>query len=447
MKLKDFIDTVFSLGKKKGFEECQVHFTREREFEVHVSRGKVETFKDADSFAVGFRGLKQGKCGRASVESLDKESAELLVEEAFDNLQVIDSTDVELFHDGTGDYRELDYYKGEYERMDSSQKVAFAKELESHALSLDKRIVMAPRNVFGHVTSEEIIVNTLGLEKEFINDGGYAYTMVLASDGKVPKSGFKVKVSKTPEDLDVHKIAEEAVQEALALLGAESIESGKYDVIIRRDVMAEILGRFSSIFSAEQVQKKMSPVRGKLGQMIANPELSIIDDPFIPESFTSRPFDSEGVPTYRKALVDKGKLVTYLYDLKTAYKDGVRSTGNAVGSSISMINIILEGEKELPFEEMLKQVEKGLLIIGVDGLHSGADPISGNFSLGARGFMIENGEITRPIEQITVSGNFVEMLTRVKLVGSDRELNLSMFARALANVPSVLVGELDIAGK
>jgi len=447
MDLKTFTDLVFSLGKKKGFEECQIHFTREHEFEVHVSKGKIETFKDADSFSVSFKGLKEGKCGRARVEALDKEAAELLVEEALSNLQIIDSSDVELLHDGSGNYVDVNYYRGNYERLGSSQKVEMAKELERTALATDKRIVMAPRNVFGHVTSEEVIMNTLGLEKEFTNDGGYAYTMVLASDGKTPKSGFKLKASKTPEELDVQGIAREAAREALTLLGATSVESGKYDVIIRRDVVAEILGRFSSIFSAEDVQKKMSPIRDKLGQVIADPVLNLLDDPFIPESFTSRPFDSEGVPTSRKAMIEKGKLVTYLYDLKSAHKDGVKSTGNAVGSTIAPINISLRGEEELSFQELLKHVEKGILVIGVDGLHSGADPISGNFSLSAKGYLVKDGEMVHPVEQITISGNFVDMLTAVKAVGSDHELNLSMYARALALVPSVLVEKLDIAGK
>jgi len=447
MALKDFADFVFSLGKKRGFEECQIHFAREHEFEIHVSKGKVETFKDADYFSVSFKGLREGKCGRARVEALDREVAKLLVEEALSNLQVIDSSDMELLHDGSGDYVDVDYYKGNYERLGSSQKVEMAKELERTALATDKRIVMAPRNVFGHVTSEEVIMNTLGLEKAFTNDGGYAYTMVLASDGKTPKSGFKLKVSKTPEELDVQDIARKAAREALALLGATSVESGRYNVIIRRDVVAEMLGRFSSIFSAEDVQKKMSPIKDKLGQMIAASVLNLFDDPFIPESFTSRPFDSEGVPTSRKAVIEKGKLATYLYDLKSAHKDGVKSTGNAVGSTIAPINISLKGEEELPFQELLKRVKKGILVIGVDGLHSGADPISGNFSLGARGYLVKDGEIVQPVEQITISGNFVDMLTAVKAVGSDHELNLSMYARALALVPSVLVESLDIAGK
>ncbi|MCD6463623.1 MAG: TldD/PmbA family protein [Thermotogae bacterium] len=446
MTFEEFKDRVFSVARKKGFDHCQLHLNNTHEFEVMVCDGKVDRYKDARHLKIHFKGLKGDKAGFAVTEIMDEDSANMLVEEAYENLKVVESPDKEFLHDGSGKYEDLKLYTGDFERLTGAEKIELAKKMEKVAKGYDGRIVKVPMNVVGHFGVTERIVNTLGLDVSFSNEGGYAYCSLLASEGDNPKEGFKAVVVKKPEELDVEEVARFAAEEGIKKIGARSLPSGKYTLLIRRNAFAQILGWFSVMFSAERVQKKLSPLAGKLNERIGVERLTIIDDPHMERSFTSRPFDTDGYPTSRKRVVEKGILKTFLHNLKTAHKDGVTSTGNARGSGAGFMNIVVE-PGSLSYEELIKSVERGILIIDVAGIHAGCDPISGNYSISAEGFMVENGEITYPVEQITISGNILDMFKNISLVGNDTDLELTLSPNTLAYLPSVVVESVDVAGK
>jgi PmbA protein len=253
-------------------------------------------------------------------------------------------------------------------------------------------------------------------------------------------SGLWMEVGTKFSDLDPEKIGKTACQNALSLLGAKSVKSGKYRVIIKNTAFEDMLSLLISMISAENVQKNMSPLKGKPNQKIASTILNIKDVPYYKNSISNRPFDDEGVPTKETPIIENGILKSFLYDLKTAKKDNTESTGNSLGGSIRPINLLVESG-EYDFESLLKKLDDGIVIIGVDGMHSGANPISGNFSLGARGFRVINGEISHPIEQITISGNFLQLLEKVEAVGNDSKIFYGIIT------PSILISELDIAGE
>jgi PmbA protein len=168
--------------------------------------------------------------------------------------------------------------------------------------------------------------------------------------------------------------------------------------------------------------------------------LKIKDVPYYEGSLSNASFDSEGVPTKEKTIIENGEFKTFLYNLKTAKKEGKESTGNASGRGIAPINLLVEsGEKS--FDELLKELNNGIIITSLEGLHSGANPISGEFSLGAQGLKVENGEIVSGVEQITISGNFLEMMKKVEQVGNDMWIS---FGGTIT--PSVIISEIDIAG-
>jgi PmbA protein len=237
-----------------------------------------------------------------------------------------------------------------------------------------------------------------------------------------------------------------AVEYAVRMLDAAPIPSGKMPAVFRYDAMADLLGWFSSVFSAEAAQKGLSLLKGREGEIIAAPCLTLTDDPLLPGGLSSRAFDDEGVATYTKRIIDGGKLTTLLHNLKTARVQGVSSTGNAAKASyaspvrVAPSNLFISpGDRTL--DELLRELSEGLLVTEVAGLHAGANGVSGDFSLSAKGFTVRGGVMNRAVEQITVAGNFFTLLQSIEAIGSDLHFGMSD-----AGSPSVRVAEISVAG-
>lgn len=440
MRIEDFKGKVFSYAKKKGFDECELRFTREREFGVVVSKQNIDNYNDADSLRITFKGLKDSKAAFSSCEIIDENSVEFLVNSAYENFLVTDTLEEDSIHDGSGEYSNPQHFEDEFEKLPVKSKIDFAKIMERKAMEFDKRIAMVMMSVYSHERYEISIFNTKGLSLSESAGLGVAYLYLVASDGKKPKRGFKVRFGSNPNDIDPEKIVNEAAQEALFQLGAESIPSGKYRAILRRDVFSELLFAFMPIFSAESVQKGLSPLKGKLDSKIASEKLTIIDDPLFEKAPIKRSFDNEGVPTMRKIFVDQGILTTYFHSLKSARKDGVKPTGNVFTYKCAPLNVVVSaGQKS--YEDLIKELDKGVIITALDGLHSGVRTVSGEFSVSALGYYVENGAIVKPVEQITISGNILELFKRIEDVGADCDL-----VSGSSYVPSILVESIDVAG-
>jgi PmbA protein len=290
------------------------------------------------------------------------------------------------------------------------------------------------------------IVNTFGLDKQYTATYAVAYIMPLATDGDSTAAGLGIQIGRGVQALDARKLGAAAAQDTISMLHASPVPSGQYRVILHHRVMADMLELFSDAFSAENVQKELSIYKGKLGSAVAAPCVTVVDDSLRADGIASRPFDDEGVPGGTHAVLENGVLKTFLHNLKTAHKDGVKSTGNASKASYSApvrvapTNFFLKAG-ETGYDQLLKDMDDGLLIKEVEGLGAGADSVSGDFSLSSKGFLIKDGSIVRPVEQITIAGNFYEMLKAVRAVGSDLT-----FPQGAFGSPSVDVGKLSVAG-
>lgn len=438
MNFEEFKDKVLAYAKKKGLE-AELNYEMEYEFSIMLSNGELDQYSDAGSRSVMLKVLKNGKLGVSSTEVF--EEPEKLVEEAEENMKLIDSDEEELLYDGKGDYppyQSMETYFGKFEELSVRDKMDFVFSVHKHAKE-DKRIIMVPRAVFAHFVRESRIINTFGLELFYKGDGGYSYAMALAADTS-PRAGFYFDISTVPEGLNSELIGKKAAEEAIMKIGSKSLKSGKYRVILRNDVVSEIFGMLAGMVSAERAQKNLTPLKNKLGEKIGSDVLNILDLPYFPGSIFNRPFDSEGVPTQEKKIFENGVFKTFLYNLKTAKKENKKSTGNARGlSEIAPVNFVIE-KGNYEYSQLLKKLDNGVVITDVEGMHSGSNPISGNFSLGARGYRVENGEISGGVEQITISGNILEVLKNVEAVGSDIKIFLSCIS------PSLLIKEVDIAG-
>jgi len=441
---------IFNKAKEVGIEDLEIYYSQGRDLSIKVFQKEIDGYKLAEAEGLGLRGKYNQEMGYSYTEKVDETSLDFLVENLIENAKNIDREDKEEIFEGAKEYKKVNNFNNNLEKIEETDKINFVKNLEDEALRIDDRIKSIQECVYGDGFSETIISNTKGLNLKDKSNLAYTYVGVVAKEGKDIQSGFAYKVTNDFKELNFKDIANEAVEEAISKLGAKSIKSGKYPIVLRNNAAAEILEAFSSVFSAERVQKNLSLLKDKLHEKIASEIITLVDNPYMDKGYASSAFDSEGVPTKEKNIIEKGVLNTYLHNLKTALKDGVDSTGNASRSSykssigISPTNMYIEpGEKKL--DALINGVEEGLMITDVQGLHAGLNPISGDFSLSAQGFLIQKGEIKEPVNQITISGNFLEMLKNVEEVGKD--LRFGLPSNAYIGSPSLKIKNLDVAGE
>ncbi|MGL5050873.1 TldD/PmbA family protein [Cetobacterium sp.] len=445
MNIKLFIDKVFKAAEELKLEEFEIYFTSSESESIKVFKGDVDTYSNSQNMGISFRTKVDGKMGYSYTESLESLDVLPLIERAISNGKIIENLDVIETYGEKKEYHKVNSFSPNLENIAVEDKIEFLLTAEKTALEMDSRVKSVNYCVMGSGEGENIIKNSKGLDLYHKSNSIYAYIAVVVQDGECIKNDSAYIVAKDFSEMNPVKLATEAVNKALSKLNSISIESKSYDVIIQNDTFADLLGSMSGIFSAEAVQKGVSKFKNKLGLRVGNSLVTIIDNPHLENGYGSASFDAEGVPTKPKNLIENGILKTYLYNLKTAKKDGVESTGNAAKGGykgtmgISSFNLYLEKGDE-SFETLLNRIENGILITGFSGLHSGLNSISGDFSLATEGFLIKNGKVEKPLNQITAAGNFFDLLNNIECIGDDLKFNLSGVGS-----PSLIVKNISIS--
>lgn len=443
MTFEEFKNALFEIALKKGCEAAEVYAASSDGFSVNVLKGEIIKYSVERNTGLNLRVLYGGKSGYAYTEVY--EDAESLVDHAIDNAKVIENTDVNPMQ-GKCDYPDIEKKPNPIVDMAEDEKINIALNLERDTLGFDDRVNrMAFCSVDTGVSTEHIY-NTLGLAADSTDRYSYVVVAPILRQGEDEHESFAFKFG--PDIMQYDEIIKEAVDNALMQFNAKTVDSGEYRILIRNDAAGDLLAAFSSIFSAERVQKGLSLLAGKLGEPIASPLVSIVDDPF--EKDNPRAFDAEGVPSVLTTVVEDGVLKSYLHNLKTALKDGVASTSNAGRGGVSApVDVapsnfyILKGEKS--FAELTEELSSGLIITELSGLHAGLNPVSGDFSLIAKGLLVEGGSIIRSVDQITVAGNFLDLLKNIIGVGSDLRFGIPGGSRI--GSPSLLIEKLIVSGK
>jgi len=442
-----FKEELFKEAKTSGFEECEIYYSDAENLSLNVYEGEVEKYKLTNAFGLSFRGKINGKMGYSYTEILDEEAIKTLITNAKGAALAIENEDVQFIYEGDKEYKELDCYKKELDNLKPDELISLALEMEKECKKQCDKVVNFQGCGIGYGKATYGIINSKGLNLKNERNSLTAYVVPIVEENSEKYDGMGYIIAKIVGDIKPNDLAKQALEEALSKVGGKSIPSGKYKIIINNEAMVSLLGTFSGIFNAEQAQKGLSLLKGKEGEIIASDIITLIDDPHLEDGLGTTSFDDEGVATYKKEIITNGKLNTLLYNLKTAYKAEVKSTGNGFkGSYASTVGVsatnfyIKPGEKS--FEDLCNEVKEGVIITEFAGLHSGASAITGDFSLAAKGFMIENGKKTFPIEQITVAGNFFTLLKDIEEVGSDLKFPMSSLG-----CPSVVVKELSVAGK
>lgn len=453
MDRREFIDRLFARAKERAGDApdfaCEACFGSSESFEVQVKNGEIYQYNVAEGGGLGFRALVNGKMGYASTQILDEDAIDMLVDGALENAAVVESADRQFLFAGSDSYPELKLYEPRLDEIDTAQKIDMAKRLERLTLAQDARIAQVEDCALFSEKAESAIVNTLGLDVATKGNLLGGYVSAVARDGERVNTGFKQFFTMDPDAVDLEETAKAAAKEALSGLAAKQAPSGVYRALLRSDVAGTLLSTFCGIFSADNAQRGLSRLKGREGEAVAAQCVTLMDDPHRPGSASSAPFDGEGVATAPKAVIEGGVLTTLLHNLKTAHKQGVTTTANgcrpgyASPVGVAPTNFYFE-PSDVGFDAMLEKLGDGLLITELQGMHAGANPITGDFSLAAKGFTVKGGELGQAVNQITVAGNFYELLTGIEAVGGDLEFHAP--GASCFGSPSLLVAKLSVAG-
>ncbi|MBR3342136.1 MAG: TldD/PmbA family protein [Clostridiales bacterium] len=444
-----FMEKLVKAGTEYGFEECEASFVTESSMSIDILKGEVSSYENSATSALSFRGLKNGQMGYCSTNIIDDSSIDYLLRSAMENCEVLNDEDPQFIYCDE-DNKDL-YFSQITDAYAKNTYKSFSEtglKLEKAILALDDRIDAVDFLTISCSTGPYLIINSKGLHSYRDSDGISIMASARAtdSDGSV-KSGGHYWIGKDIDDFDLDKFLVKFKENLIGKMGAKSCAPGTYKTVFRSEAFHQFFTVFFGNFFATTMQRGLSLLADKEGEKIASDALTVREIPMYDKALTKIPFDDEGVLTTEKAIIDKGVFATALYDLKSANKAGRASTGNGFrgGSSVSEMptNLIVEaGEKT--FEGLLEEVGEGILLTDLSGLHAGVNPISGDFSLLCEGYLIENGKKGRPVEQITVAGNFYDVIKSVKSVGNDI-INVPS-GEGEFFTPSVYVGSLAISG-
>ena len=420
---------------------------------VTVFDGEVETLTSSETRGVGVRVIVEGRLGFASTSDVSEDGLAYALEEARSNAAygTADVGNVLPLPRDTSDLPPLPSLVSEgFDDVPVARKVAMAVELERLTRAADSRVSGVAASVYGDSLSRGAVASTAGINAAYSRTDAYAYVSALARAGDETQTGLGLSMGRGIGDLDLDAAGREGALRATRLLGATKPATASVPVVFDPIVTATFLGVLADAFSAESVQKGRSLLAGKIGELVAGTGLSIIDDGRLPEGPGSGPFDDEGVPTGRTVLVKNGELMGWLHNTETAARagDASRSTGNAsrAGHSstpgVASSNLYLAGD-ETSVEEILRRAGTGLYVQDVSGVHSGVNPVSGEFSVGATGLWIRDGQLAEPVREVTVSSTILGMLKAVVALGDDRRF--LPFGGSLAGA-TLLIEGMTVAG-
>jgi PmbA protein len=414
---------------------------------VRVYDGEVESLSDAGGRGIGVRAFAGARSGYAYGTDLSEEGVAELARTAREAAELADEEEHEGLPDEFGTSEVNGLASGEFDEWSTDRVVELTLEVDRAARALDG-VTQVENSVYSDAKGSVALANSRGFAATYSATQAWAYASAFAGEGADLMTGLGVGLGRDPAALDAEAIGAEAAERALALVGARQPESRRCPVVLDAFVAASFIGFIGAMLSADAVQRGRSLFAGHEGDEVADPALRLADDGTDGEGPSSAPFDGEGTPTSRTALLEEGRLLSFLYDSRTARKAGRTTTGNANRSSyrtppsVGTTNLIVEaGSQDL--DQLIAQSGEGLYVTDVAGLHSGVNPVSGTFSVGAAGRLIEGGELGAPVREITIASDLVSMLKAVRLVGS--EARWVPFGGSV-KAPPLLVEEMAVSG-
>lgn len=448
---------------RAGAGEAEAYLAEDSGREVRVHGGKVESLTAATQRGLGIRAWIGQRVGYAYGTDLSAAGIATLAERAAEAARIADEDEFAGAPspspaipvrpmDPSGSESAPEGLEGLSDptigEWSTGRLAELTLEIERAALGADPRVAGVEQAVYADSSERVAIASSAGVEGEYSSSSCYGYVQVLAEGENGRETGLGFDLGRGPTALGPAAIGREGAERALAMIGAEKPASRSCPVVLDPTVAASFIGLVGRGLSAGAVQRGRSPFAGRVGDEVAGEALTLHDDGLDPEGFASSPIDAEGVPRRRTALVEGKALRTYLYDTYTARRGDAASTGNASRAgyrsqpSVSTSNLIVS-PGSLSFRELLSEAGDGVLVTDVAGLHSGVNPVSGVFSVGASGRAIRGGELAEPLREFTIASDLVSMLRAVRAVGADaRWVPFS----GSVKTPSLLIDEMTVAG-
>ena len=421
-ELQQIADRVVAMAKPG--EHIEAFVSRDAETDIRIYEGQVEHFVAAKTEGVGIRVIREGRTGFAYAGVLDEAAVAEVLAEARDNVQFGTPDQWAGLAEPDGvEVIEQDLWNDALAEYSTDGKIALAKELERLTLAVDSRIRVDDAN-YADVASESAVATTTGIRRTGRENGCYVVVSTLADDGDETQTGFGFSVGRSPIEFDLGKAAKEASDRATRLLGATKPSTKRTTVVLDPYVTASFLGIISSTLNGESVAKGRSLFKDRLGENVANSMVTLVDDPTNPKAYTATDLDGEGLAARRNVLIDAGVLQQFVHSSYSARRVGARSTGNAIRGGFKgtpgvgcLALQLLPGQRDQ--DALIADIDDGVLIQSVSGLHSGVNAISGDFSAGASGLTITNGQVGGPIREFTIASTLQRMLQDVVEIGND----------------------------
>lgn len=450
MNFDNIKNAIASALSELGVTEYEIYYMSSSDTTVETLNREISSFASGEHGGLCLRVVSSGKLGYASTELMDEGEMTSLAYRAVMNAKYVEKEDTVGIFKGSPSYEESRV--PEYNPID-------AKNLKKYALDIADKLYEKSDKVTAGTCSQTVsagfnirIINSHGLDLFASCGANLAVGYPIVSDKDEMQSSFALEeLSEGKIDENIASVVNKSVDDALSKIGADSVPSGKYNIVIDGKQMRSLLSVFSSAFSARQVLDGLSLLKGKLGEAVASPIITITDDPQREGNSVGLTFDAEGVATHRKSVVEGGILKTYLHNRETAAAMNTESTANASKADYSSpVSIrphsfcIEPGDKS--FDELLSLAKDGIYITEVKGLHAGANPVTGDFSLESAGFTIEDGKLGKAVKSFTVAGNFFTLLKDISALGNKIERGVATGFTSFGS-PTLLVRDMPVAGK
>ena len=421
-----------------GADAYEITISTEESAGAEALKDEISTVSYSRGSTMTVRCVLEGKSGYASSELVSAEAAAQLVEQACANARAVDEADTMELFGGSEHYTPV---------SDRAEALPSAEEMKENTLKLQRmayaasdKIVDGTQSLTSGLRIGTALINSMGLDLSYECSLVYHGLSAAVKEGEEAANDFALApLGREDAQITVDK----AVSGALSKLGARTVDSGKYDVILNKGTVRSLLSTFCSVFSARSAYHKTTLLAGKEGEMVASPCVTLVDDPFYPTKFSHCPYDGEGVAVYTKNLIEKGQLKTLLYNRMFAKLLGARTTGNAAGAKSIEAKGLYIAPGALTETALLEKLGTGLYITELNGLHAGANTQSGDFSLQAEGFLVEEGKKVRPVKNFTIADNFFALLKKIDAIADTVEFGTGSSYGA----PEILVKDISVSGK
>lgn len=437
---------------KAGASDAEVVIREGSEFNVQVRLGEVETLKQAGARSIGLRVLLGNRSASSATSDFSADSLNSLVTSAMQLAKLTEKDpcvglpEREAFGSYAGD---LHLYDPEIESLTPAERIDWARRAESAALACDKRLTNSDGGSFELVTGSKTLANSRGFVGSYrgTSAGVAAAPVAVEEDGRMQRDGWWSSARRLTDLESPEEVGREAARRTIRRLGARRVPTQQVPLVFAPEVARSLVGSLYEALSGDAIWRGASFLAGKMGEQIATPALTLIDDGtlILPNGmggFGSRPFDGEGLPIRRTVLIEKGELKSWLLNSYAARKLGLSSTHNAArglagAPGIGCSNLYLEAGNQSP-QEIISAIPKGLYVTGLMGF--GVNVVTGDYSRGATGLWIENGELTHAVEEVTVAGNLASIFQQITAIGNDLEFRGSVAS------PTLRIDGMTIAG-